>query len=206
MKKRIISVILAIFMVAMLAGCNNGTQGSTDSSVTVGSNTIESNSAGSNTTDSNSAGNNAAGNNTTDATSSATEEAGNTAEVALDTLGKKYVAVFDKSKETTADAVVSELLSQVETEISLDKVDVVEGYLAGFDNEISGFSKGVMFTPMIGSIPFVGYVFETDDTDKLLSTLKENANPAWNICVEADETVYSVRDGLVLFLMCPNNN
>ena len=185
MKKRIISVILAIFMVAMLAGCSNGTQGSTDSSVTVGSNTAS---------------------NTTDATSSATEEAGNTAEVVPDTLGKKYVAVFDKSKETTADAVVSELLSQVKTEISLDKVDVVEGYLAGFDNEIRGFSKGVMFTPMIGSIPFVGYVFETDDTEKLLSMLKENANPAWNICVEADETVYSVRDGLVLFLMCPNEN
>lgn len=83
---------------------------------------------------------------------------------------------------------------------------MTEGYLAGFDNEISGFSKAVMFTPMIGSIPFVGYVFETDDTDKLLSTLKENANPAWNICVEADETVYSVKDGLVLFLMCPNDN
>ena len=189
--KRIISVILAISMVAMLAGCSKGAQGSTDSSVTAGSNTTESNTDGSNTTD---------------ATISATEEAGNTAEDAPDTLGKKYVAVFDKSKETTADAVVSELLNQVETEISLDKVDVTEGYLAGFDNEISGFSKAVMFTPMIGSIPFVGYVFETDDTDKLLSTLKENANPAWNICVEADETVYSVKDGLVLFLMCPNDN
>ena len=137
---------------------------------------------------------------------SATEEAGNTAEAVPDTLGKKYVAVFDKSKETTADAVVSELLNQVETEMSLDKVEVPAGYLAGFDNEISGFSYSVMFTPMIGSIPFVGYVFETDDTDKLLSTLKENANPAWNICVEADETVYSVRDGLVLFLMCPDSN
>ena len=137
---------------------------------------------------------------------SATEEASNTAEAVPDTLGKKYVAVFDKSKETTADAVVSELLNQVETEISLDKVEVAEGYLAGFDNEISGFSKAVMFTPMIGSIPFVGYVFETDDTEKLLSTLKESANPAWNICVEADETVYSVKDGLVLFLMCPDSN
>ena len=148
--KRIISVILAVSLVAALAGCSK--------------------------------------------------------EDSPDTLGKKYVAVFDKSKETTADAVVSELLNQVETEISLDKVEVAEGYLAGFDNEISGFSKAVMFTPMIGSIPFVGYVFETDDTDKLLSTLKENANPAWNICVEADETVYSVKDGLVLFLMCPNDN
>ena len=148
--KRIISVILAVSLVAALAGCSK--------------------------------------------------------EDSPDTLGQKYVAVFDKSKETTADAVVSELLNQVETEISLDKVDVEEGYLAGFDNEISGFSKAVMFTPMIGSIPFVGYVFETDDTDKLLSTLKENANPAWNICVEADETVYSVKDGLVLFLMCPNDN
>ena len=76
--KRIISVILAISLVALLAGCSKGTSGS------------------------------------------ATEEAGNTAEAVPDTLGKKYVAVFDKSKETTADAVVSELLNQVETEISLD--------------------------------------------------------------------------------------
>ena len=60
--------------------------------------------------------------------------AGCSKEDSPDTLGQKYVAVFDKSKETTADAVVSELLNQVETEISLDKVDVTEGYLAGFDN------------------------------------------------------------------------
>lgn len=49
--KRIISVILAISMVAMLAGCSKGAQGSTDSSVTAGSNTTESNTDGSNTTD-----------------------------------------------------------------------------------------------------------------------------------------------------------
>lgn len=196
--KKILSILVVVSIVAAFAGCkkkdkaevpkpDNGTQTESSAEVTEPSKDVTGTE--------------------TEVTEPSKDVTGSQTEAAEpDTLGKKYVAAFEGSKETTADAVVSELLSQVKTEISLDKVDVEEGYLAGFDNEISGFSKGVMFTPMIGSIPFVGYVFETDDTEKLLSTLKENANPAWNICVEADETVYSVRDGLVLFLMCPNNN
>ena len=48
---------------------------------------------------------------------------------------------------------------------------------------------------MIGSIPFVGYVFVLEDgTDKteFISNLKENANLRWNICVEAEEMVTGV--------------
>ena len=85
-------------------------------------------------------------------------------------------------------------------------MEVSEGYLNGFDEDITGFQKGVMFSPVIGTIPFVGYVFETDDADALLSLLKEKANPAWNICTEADETVSTSKEKLVFFLMCTNEN
>ena len=41
---------------------------------------------------------------------------------------------------------------------------VEPGLLTGFGNtEITGFKEGVMFAPMIGTIPFVGYVFVLED-------------------------------------------
>ena len=120
-----------------------------------------------------------------------------------ETIAKQYLAVFDASQQTDADAMVDELLAKVSVEYALDKISVEEGYLVGFDEEIHGFKKGVMFSPIIGTIPFVGYVFETDDAKALLSLLNEKANPAWNICTQADETVSSSREQLVFFLMCP---
>lgn len=122
------------------------------------------------------------------------------------TVGKQYLNAFMNSEQTEADPMVDELLNQVEVPYSLAKMEVSEGYLNGFDEEITGFQKGVMFSPMIGTIPFVGYVFETDDTDALLSLLKEKANPAWNVCTEADETVSTSKEQLVFFLMCTNEN
>ena len=63
-----------------------------------------------------------------------------------------------------------------------------------------------MFGPMIGTIPFIGYVFELkDETDvnQFISTLKSNANLRWNICTEADEMVVCSVDKKVFFVMCP---
>lgn len=122
------------------------------------------------------------------------------------TVGTQYLNAFKNSEQTEADPMVDELLNQVEVPYSLAKMEVSEGYLNGFDEEITGFQKGVMFSPVIGTIPFVGYVFETDDADALLSLLKEKANPAWNICTEADETVSTSKEKLVFFLMCTNEN
>ena len=86
---------------------------------------------------------------------------------------------------------------------------VEEGLLSGFDNaEIKGFKKGAVFMPMIGSIAFVGYVFELEsasETSAFISMLKKNANPRWNICVEADETVAGSYGNKVFFVMCPKS-
>jgi len=86
---------------------------------------------------------------------------------------------------------------------------VEEGYLSGFDNtEIKGFKSGVMIAPMIGSIAFVGYVFELENASEVpafISTLQANANKRWNICVEADEMVTGSSGNKVFFVMCPKS-
>ena len=63
-----------------------------------------------------------------------------------------------------------------------------------------------MFAPMIGTIPFVGYVFTLDegaDVDAFMQVLSDNADPRWNICTEAEETVIESADSMVFFVMCP---
>ncbi len=83
---------------------------------------------------------------------------------------------------------------------------VVPGYLNGFSAEINGFNEGVNFGPMIGSIPFVGYILTTGsaaEADTLVATLKDAADLRWNICTSADEMLYTVIDNNVCFVMGP---
>ena len=86
-------------------------------------------------------------------------------------------------------------------------MEVEPGLLSGFDNfEVKGFKKGATFMPMMGSIAFVGYVFELEDNVKpadFIASLKKNANLRWNICVEAEEMVTGNVGNKVFFVMCP---
>ncbi len=88
-------------------------------------------------------------------------------------------------------------------ELSIMNMPVTPGYLNGFEEEISGFNNGVMFSPMIGSIPFVGYIFETDEPEELAAALEEKAMLNWNICTTADEMVTAVSGNYVFFVMAP---
>jgi hypothetical protein len=38
-----------------------------------------------------------------------------------------------------------------------------------------------------------------------MQTLKDNADPRWNICVEAEETVCEQVGNKVFFVMCPKS-
>lgn len=136
------------------------------------------------------------GNDATEPTEEATEA----------TLGNTLAAVFEENAEDMSiDEIAQELVSHPSILFNCMALEVEEGYLAGFDNEITGFTKGVTFAPMIGSIAFVGYLFETDDADALIASLKENANMRWNICVEAEEMVVKKHGNKVFFVMCPKN-
>ena len=84
--------------------------------------------------------------------------------------------------------------------------DMEAGYFAGFDADITGFKAATAFMPMIGTIPFVSYVFELAadaDADAFITTLKDNANLRWNICTAAEEMLVETEGNFVFFIMAP---
>ncbi len=80
-------------------------------------------------------------------------------------------------------------------------------WLNGFEAEtISGYAEGAVFAPMIGAIPFMGYIFkvaEGDDVNAFVQMLKDSANLRWNVCTEADELLVKSIDNTVFFVMAP---
>lgn len=124
------------------------------------------------------------------------------------TLGGKLAIEFKKQIKDSSDllAIAESLSSEDFTGYVCAAMEVEEGFLNGFDEEISGFKSGVIFMPMIGSIPFVGYIFETDDVEGLKKVLTSKANPRWNVCTEAAETVCVSSGNYVFFTMCPGED
>ena len=134
-----------------------------------------------------------------------------TPDVGADTVGGKHWAAFVAEKTANAAITVEELANKLVSleinQFSGGAMAVEPGFLSGFDNyEVKDFETGVTFCPMIGSIPYVGYVFELAegaDVAGFVKGLTDNANPRWNICVTADQTVIGSVGNTVFFLMCP---
>lgn len=128
-----------------------------------------------------------------------------------ETLGNTLLKDFLDRTAANPDATAQELADGILTNSAIlfsgATMPVEPGYLTGFDEtEITGFEEGVMFAPMIGTIPFVGYIFELAedaDVDGFVKTLTESANPRWNICTTADEIIVDSEGNTVFFLMCP---
>lgn len=129
------------------------------------------------------------------------------------TLGNTLLADF-KAKAASASSALAlaEALSAnsaIQEMGMFGSMEVEPGYLTGFDNaEITGFKSGAVFMPMIGTHPFIGYVFELEngaDTSAFISNLKANANLRWNICTSADEMVSGSVGNKVFFIMCPTS-
>ena len=107
---------------------------------------------------------------------------------------------------TDLEELANKLISNEIIPFSPATMPVEPGYLNGFTNEIQGFAQGVTFGPMIGSIPFVGYLFQLEegaDVDAFLQTLKDNADLRWNICTSADEMICDHVGQTVFFVMAP---
>lgn len=124
-----------------------------------------------------------------------------------DQLQSAFLEAAEADPGQSAMDAVSALMGSPALSFGPVTAEVEPGLLTGFGNtEITGFEQGVMFAPMIGSIPFVGYVFRVAadaDAQALAGLLEENADPRWNICTEADQTVVAVSGSLVFFVMCP---
>lgn len=124
------------------------------------------------------------------------------------TMGTKLAAVFKKeiTKETDIVKVAEAIAASSACDLECVVSEIEEGYLAGFSSDISGFNKGVTIMPLIGSIPFVAYIFEVNNPEEFKSVLLDSADPRWNICTQADETVCDISGKYVFFTMCPGND
>ena len=122
-------------------------------------------------------------------------------------LAQDFQTRVKEDSEIGADELANALLQNEWILFEGAAVEVEEGLLTGFGNaEITGFEDGEMFAPMIGTIPFVGYVFELEDgadAEAFMQLLQENADTRWNICTEAEETTIENEGNKVLFVMSP---
>ena len=123
------------------------------------------------------------------------------------TVGNTLLAAFKANAGGSALSVAESLSSNSVIKVPVGAMEIEPGYLTGFDNtEITGFKEGAVFMPMIGTIPFVGYVFTLEnaaDAPAFISKLKSAANLRWNICTSADEMVAGSSGNKVFFVMCP---
>ncbi|MBQ4340165.1 MAG: hypothetical protein IJC41_04110 [Firmicutes bacterium] len=134
------------------------------------------------------------------------QDQGSTSATVAQTLSAEFKSIAGGS---SAQAIADKLLQNPVILFQGGTAPVTPGLLTGFGNaEITGFSEGVMFAPGIGTIPFIGYIFvleEGTDASEFVSTLKSNADPRWNICTSAEETVVSAVGNKVFFVMSPKS-
>lgn len=123
-----------------------------------------------------------------------------------DKLSDKLSYSFEETIKKESDLKkVAETLSKnenIKTKLMVTELNN-DDYITGFEKDVTGFKKAYVIQPMIGTIPFIMYVFETDNAEEFSKTLEENAKLNWNICTEADEMRTSTYKNYVFFVMTP---
>lgn len=121
------------------------------------------------------------------------------------TLADKLCAAFVAEMSATNDmfAVMDKLSQNSAIQFSPAVFEMAEGYLPGFAEEIYGFESAVALAPMIGTIPFVSYVFKVENPQDFAAMLAENVMLNWNICTAADEYKTAIVGNYVFIVMAP---
>lgn len=145
----------------------------------------------------------------TDTADTQTDAAGTNGDTVGAILSADFAEQVNANENASALDIADALLTNEVIAFEGATMAVEPGLLNGFGNEeITGFSEGAMFGPMIGSIPFVGYIFtleEGTDAETFMSDLKAKGDLRWNICTEADEMVVESAGNKVFFVMCPTS-
>lgn len=118
-----------------------------------------------------------------------------------------FESLMAKDKEYTTEKLAEKLINNTEViPFAGASAPVEPGFLNGFREEITGFKSAASFGPVIGSIPFIGYIFELEDgadTEAFMAELESKSNLRWNVCTEAEERLCSHVDNYVFFIMAP---
>lgn len=119
-------------------------------------------------------------------------------------LGDQFETEIKKEKDI--EKVAKKIAENEIFEISVDVSQIKNGdYISGFQKEIKDFENAYVIRPVIGTIPFIAYVFEAKNSNEFAEELKSNADLRWNICTEADEMHTVVNGDYVFFVMSPKN-
>ena len=125
------------------------------------------------------------------------------------TVAATFAAAFkaEAAKEGATTNAIATALSTNELVAFMPMVqDMEAGYFAGFTADITGFKAATAFMPMIGTIPFLSYVFELEadaDKDAFVANLNDTADLRWNICTAAEEIVVETEGNFVFVIMAP---
>lgn len=185
--QKIISIVLALALMFTLTACGQG-QTNTTTTTTAATTTTES---------------------ASDSSETPTSDASNSDKTMGQTLLEAFKEIMQQEKAHTALDVAAGLLAHDIIKFDGMAEAVGPGLLPGFNVEIKDFDEGATVAPMIGSIPFVGYVFKLEadtDVEAFMKKLQDNANPNWLVCVIADETIIEAVGNTVFFLMCRSSN
>ena len=149
---------------------------------------------------------------TTEATEPSTDEIVETPDepaTTEGTVGETLLATFKANATGTAEEIANTVISHpsipfMGMAMAINPVDFE--FLSGLGEAKIEYKEAATFGPMIGTIPFIGYIFVVEDgtdVEAFKTTLEENANLRWNICTAAEELVIDNEGNTVFFLMCP---
>ena len=128
-------------------------------------------------------------------------------DTAAGALLQEFYNIVDANPEATAYEIAEKISTHESIPFAAMAMPVEPGLQMGFNNyEITGFAEGAAFAPMMNAIAFIGYIFtleEGADADAFMQGLTDNADPRWNICVEAEETLVRAEGNKVFFVMSP---
>ena len=122
--------------------------------------------------------------------------------------GKLAKQFYDEIKDNKDLEKIANKLSEneiIEFSVGVEELNE-DSYFAGITTEVKGFKKAYAIRPMIGTIPFVAYMFEVDDAEAFEANLKENVDLRWNICTEADTVESVVFENYVFIVLSPNGS
>lgn len=207
--KKITTLVLGLAMILSLVACGTTPSTSTTTSTT----TSIDNSVSTSVSDNTSTSDNVAAS-IEDNTSASTDQGDLDDEVVNtgDTLGMQAFFAFKDAVD--AGKGLAEIADEIAlnlSDYSLMPASMSAGYFPGFSADVTGFANCYCANPMISSIPMVIYVFELDNSDSTalaayLESLKAVADPRWNICTEAEETIAEVYGKYVFFGMFPGED
>lgn len=122
-------------------------------------------------------------------------------------VSERYVAKFETLVEETQDlsTIADKLLSAKLSNYASKQNSVNKGYLLGFSaKSVENFDEAVCISAKTSSTPFIAYLFKSSDMESLKATLDKTVDLGFQICVFADESASSLKNGVLFYIICPS--